>query len=102
MFFVRSHYRKPVEYSPEALADASRAVERIRELGRRLDAEAEPPDLGQFESRFYAELADDFNTPAALAVVFDCVAELNRRLEAGERVGAGALQGMLWTLGLED
>jgi cysteinyl-tRNA synthetase len=102
MFFVRSHYRKPVEYSPEALTDAARAVDRIRELGRRLDSEAEVPVLAQFESRFYTELADDFNTPAALSVVFDCVAELNRRLEAGERVGAGGLRDMLWTLGLDN
>ena len=99
MFFVRSHYRKPVDYSPEALADAARAVDRIRELGRRLDPGAEAPDLGQFESRFYAELADDFNTPGALSVVFDCVAALNRR---SDRVGAGALRDMLWTLGLEN
>jgi cysteinyl-tRNA synthetase len=102
MFFVRSHYRKPVEYSPEALADAARAVERIRELGRRLDHGAESPDLSRFETRFYAELADDFNTPGALAVIFDAVAELNRRLDAGEAVGPGGLREMLWTLGLEN
>jgi len=102
MFFVRSHYRKPVEYSPEALADAARAVERIRELGRRLDPAAPPPDLSRFESRFYAELADDFNTPAALAVVFDVVADLNRRLDAGEQVGAGPLWRMLYVLGLDQ
>ena len=101
MFFVRSHYRKPVEYSPEALADAARAVDRIRELGRRLDGTASPPDLSAFESRFYAALADDFNTPAALSVIFDVVGDLNRRVGT-ERVGAGALSEMLWTLGLEN
>jgi cysteinyl-tRNA synthetase len=99
MFFVRSHYRKPVEYSPEALADASRAVERIRELGRRLDADAEAADLGPFESRFYAALADDFNTPTALSVIFDVVADLNRREEP---VGPGGLVEMLWVLGLDN
>jgi cysteinyl-tRNA synthetase len=102
MFFVRSHYRKPVDYSPEALADAARAVERIRDLGRRLDGAAPATDLSRFESRFYAELADDFNTPAALSAVFDAVAELNRQLDAGERVGAGPLWQMLFVLGLEQ
>jgi cysteinyl-tRNA synthetase len=102
MFFVRSHYRKPVDYSPEALADAARAVDRIRELGRRLDPAAPSPDLAQSQSRFYAALADDFNTPAALSVVFDCVAELNRALDGGQRVGPGPLRDMLWTLGLEN
>src|SRR3954464_5979768 len=45
MFFVRSHYRKPVDSSPEALPDGQRAVDRIRELGRRLSADGSPPDL---------------------------------------------------------
>jgi cysteinyl-tRNA synthetase len=102
MFFVRSHYRKPVDYSPEALADAARAVDRIREVGRRLDPAAPSPDLAQSQSRFYAALADDFNTPAALSVVFDCVAELNRALDGGQRVGPEPLRDMLWTLGLEN
>src|SRR5206468_866818 len=55
MFFVRSHYRKPVEYSAAALEDAGRAVERIRELARRLSSDApEPPELEAiaFEERF--------------------------------------------------
>src|SRR3954469_10416944 len=80
MFFVRSHYRKPVDYSAEALADAGRAVDRIRELGRRLDPGAEPVrGASDYESRFYAALADDFDTPAAVAVVFELVGEANRQ-----------------------
>jgi cysteinyl-tRNA synthetase len=100
MFFVRSHYRKPVDYSPEALADAGRAVERIRELARHLDPSAPPvPNAGEYENRFYAALADDFDTPAAVAVVFHLVGEANRH---GEPVSAGPLREMLWTLGLDN
>jgi cysteinyl-tRNA synthetase len=100
MFFVRSHYRKPVDYSPEALADAQRAVDRIRELGRRLDPDGPPaPNAEEYESRFYAALGDDFDTPAAVAVVFELVADANRH---GEPVSAGPLRDMLWTLGLDN
>jgi cysteinyl-tRNA synthetase len=100
MFFVRSHYRKPVDYSAAALEDAGRAVERIRELARRLDADA--PGLSDYEARFYAALGDDFDTPAAVAVVFELVTEANKRIAAEKAVGAGPLQGMLWTLGLDN
>jgi cysteinyl-tRNA synthetase len=103
MYFVRGHYRKPIDFSPEALAEAGRAVARVRELGRRLSADA-PPVAGaeELSRRFYDALADDFNTPQALAVVFELVAEANKRLEAGEAVGPGPLREMLWTLGLEN
>jgi cysteinyl-tRNA synthetase len=103
MFFVRSHYRKPVDYSPAALEQANQAVGRIRELGRRLDASAAPvADADALEARFYEALADDFNTPQAVSIVFELVGETNRRVDAGERVGPGPLRDMLWVLGLDN
>ena len=43
-------------------------------------------------SAFFDALADDFNTPAARAALFEWVAEANRRIDAGERVGPGRLR----------
>jgi cysteinyl-tRNA synthetase len=103
MYFVSGHYRQPVAYSTEQLEQAAAAVARVRELGRRLDPDADAPDeIAAYAERFWAALADDFNTPAALAVVFEWIGEANRRLDAGDRFGAGALREMLWTLGLEN
>jgi cysteinyl-tRNA synthetase len=103
MYFVQGHYRKPIDYSVAALEQALQAVGRLRELARRLDPDGPPvADAGELEKRFFAALADDFNTPAAVAVVFELVAEANRRLAAGESVGPGPLREMLWTLGLEN
>jgi cysteinyl-tRNA synthetase len=105
MFFVRSHYRKPIEYSPEALEQARQSVQRIRELGRRLDPDAEPLSgtiVDEAEDRFYRSLGNDFNTPAALTAVFDVIAHAGRRLEEGRPQSAGPLQGMLRCLGLEN
>jgi cysteinyl-tRNA synthetase len=102
MYFVAGHYRQPLAFSPEPLDDAARSVDRLRELGRRLDPnEPEPEALEPYVERFFDALADDFNTPAARAALFDWVTEANRRLDAGERLGVGRLRDMLWTIGME-
>jgi cysteinyl-tRNA synthetase len=103
MYFAGGHYRQPLSFSEDALEDARGAVERVRDFARRLDPDAEAPDaIGEYRERFYDALADDFNTPAARAALFDWIAEANRRIDAGERVGAGAVAEMLHSLGLEN
>jgi cysteinyl-tRNA synthetase len=99
MWMVGAHYRKPVTYTEEALEDAARAVERVKDVVRRLDADA--PGMDEYVERFFDALADDFNTPQARALLFEWVAEANRRIDGGERVGPGRLGEMLHALGLE-
>ena len=102
MYFAGGHYRQPIAFSGDALEEAERAVERVRDLIRRLDRDAPAPaGLAEHAERFFDQLADDFNTPAARAVLFEWVSEANRRIDAGERVGAGRLEEMLHALGLE-
>jgi cysteinyl-tRNA synthetase len=102
MWLVGAHYRKPVAFSEEALADAAGAVQRVREFCRRLDPDAPAPDgLDDYVERFFDALADDFNTPAARAILFDWIAEGNRRMDTGEVLGRGRLGEMLYALGLE-
>jgi cysteinyl-tRNA synthetase len=103
MWMVGSHYRKPVTYTDETMEDARRAVARVREAVRRLGPDAPPaPELDALAERFFDELADDFNTPAARTVLFEWVGEANRRLDRGEPLGAGRLGEMLHALGLES
>jgi len=103
MYFVAGHYRQPIAFSAEALTEAGRAVERVRELCRRIDAGGPAPEgLDDYVERFFDALADDFNTAAARAILFEWVTEANRRLDAGEQVGPGRLGEMLHALGLED
>jgi len=99
MWMVGAHYRKPVVYSEEALKEASRAVGRVRDVLRRVDLDASGMD--EYVERFFDALADDFNTPQARAVLFEWVAEANRRIDGGERLGPGRLGEMLHALGLE-
>ncbi|HEV2874585.1 MAG TPA: cysteine--tRNA ligase [Thermoleophilaceae bacterium] len=103
MWMAGAHYRKPVAYTEETLEDARRAAGRVRDVVRRLDRAAAPAaDLDALAERFFDELADDFNTAAARGVLFEWVAEANRRMDAGERLGPGRLGEMLHAFGLES
>jgi cysteinyl-tRNA synthetase len=102
MYLVAGHYRRPLTFSSEALDDARRAVKRLRDFGLRLDRDAPAPDaMDAYAERFFDALADDFNTPTARAVLFEWVAEGNRLMDAGERVGPGRLPEMLHAIGME-
>ena len=102
-YLVSGHYRQPLEFSEEALEAAGQRVERIRNFVRALDADpGEPGGDGFAEERreaLLAALADDFNTPRALAELFALIAEGNRRRVAGAREALGE---MLPLLGLES
>jgi cysteinyl-tRNA synthetase len=99
MFFVGGHYRQPIQFDDTTLAQAAGAVRRVREAARRLAHGPSPADLTPLRERFFAALADDFNTPAALAAVFDWVKEANRR-EPG--TGDADLREMLAVLALDN
>ncbi len=102
MYFVSGHYRQPIAYSEDTLAEAAASVERVRDFARRLEPDRPADGIEPYVERFFQALADDFNTPAARAALFDWIAEGNRRLDAGERLGSGTLNEMLWMLGLDN
>jgi cysteinyl-tRNA synthetase len=99
-YLVSGHYRQPLEFSERALDGAAARVERIRNFIRELPAEdrGEEEFVAARREALLEALADDFNTPRALAALFELIGEGNRRrLE-----GAGpALERMLPLLGLE-
>ena len=103
MYFVSGHYRQPIAFSAEALEEAGRAVEGLRTLCRRLDPLAPAPEEdAALVARFFDALAEDFNTPAARAVLFEWVAAARRSVSAGHRTGVGGLADMLHALGLDN
>ena len=105
-YFLSSHYRSPMDFSQDGLAEAARATDRIHETveraGRALQSAAEP-DAGLIEA-FRREMDDDFNTPRALALIFEEIRALNRLLDEKKATGlaarASALRAMCATLGL--
>lgn len=85
LFVMNSHYRNPLSYSDEGLSAMENAAERLRralkiedenENGEILDAES-------YRERFIGAMDDDFNTPQALAVLFDLARRINGAKEQG-------------------
>ncbi|CAA9521215.1 MAG: Cysteinyl-tRNA synthetase [uncultured Solirubrobacteraceae bacterium] len=99
MYMSGGHYRQPLAYDHERLAEAAARVARVREAARQLEAGPSPEDMAPMRDAFLDALADDFNTARALAAVFDWIREANRR---GSGVGDGHLREMLGILGLEN
>jgi cysteinyl-tRNA synthetase len=101
-FLVSGHPRQPIRFSAEALAQAQARNERIRDFfrsGSDPDGEGEDEFVAARCEAFLAALADDFNTPRAIAELFDLIAEANRRPLVGARAVATELVGLL---GLES
>ena len=99
MYFCGGHYRQPVEFDGQRLEEASARVRRVREAARKLISGESPDWSAPMRERFFDSLAYDFNTPRALAEVFDWVREANA---SASPVGEADLREMLGVLGLEN
>ncbi len=101
MLFVRAHYRSPIEFSGELLAEAAEALQRLERFRERVAAgEPEPTAL----QRFRDYMDDDFGTPQAVSLLFDLVREGNRILDVGGDASAvaGAVESIVEVLGIDD
>ncbi|WP_058555083.1 cysteine--tRNA ligase [Thiohalocapsa sp. ML1] len=97
-FILGSHYRSPLNYDDSQLDAARAALTRLYTALRELPADAEPAGGEGYRERFDAAMDDDFNTPEALAVLFDLAREINR-LRGQDAVAAAALGAELRALG---
>jgi len=116
-YLGQAHYRSPIEYSPDALAEAVSAYRRIEGfVVRAAELTAPGGSVKQPEPEsaairalvppaFAAALDEDLNVPQALAVVHEAVREGNNALAAGDADSAGTVlaevRAMLGVLGLD-
>jgi len=80
-FILASHYRSPLNYGDGQLDAARTALARLYTALREVPPARAEPDAA-CRARFEAAMDDDFNTPVALAVLFDVAREVNRLREA--------------------
>jgi cysteinyl-tRNA synthetase len=89
LFILSSHYRNPLTYSEQALEANERGAERLRwALTNRANADVRAAILNMepLEQKFVEAMNDDFNTPQAIAVLFELAKEINRGTEQGMNI----------------
>jgi cysteinyl-tRNA synthetase len=96
-FILASHYRSPLNYGDESLEQAKSALTRLYTALKDLP-DASTPVGTEYEQRFNAAMDDDFNTPIAVAVLFDLAHDINKA-RASDPAQATALGALLRKLG---
>ncbi|HBB02956.1 MAG: cysteinyl-tRNA synthetase, cysteinyl-tRNA synthetase [Candidatus Peregrinibacteria bacterium GW2011_GWF2_38_29] len=92
LFYLQKHYRAPLDFSEEALEQAKNGLKRVHDFSLKL-VQAHG-DGGNFETtlksaiekfvkKFEKAMDDDFETPSALAALFDFISDVNKFLEKG-------------------
>jgi len=101
LYFLGTHYRHPLEYADERIAESGKGLGRLRALveeaervargGPQAPGAGDAALLDQVDAqveRFTEVMDDDFNTPQALAVLFDLLRLLYGSREQGAGPGA--------------
>ncbi len=92
LYFLSKHYRSPIDFSVEALEASAKAARRIAESFKNFESRFSSIPVPRSDAwmseqrqRFIEALDDDFNTPKAVAQIFELVGELNKFMsEANE------------------
>mgnify|MGYP003624777470 FL=1 len=102
---VASHYRSPINYSVDSLTEARKSLTRLYTALEGVDTDAiASSKASPYRERFTQVMDDDFNTPEALAVMFELAREVNRAKQeqpdeaarlGGELKQLGAILGLL-------
>jgi len=88
-FLASSHYRSPLNWSEQAMAQSASALKRLYTALRGLNtAHARMLVNSRFERAFNAAMDDDFNTPVAFRALFDLAREINRHRPDNEPAAA--------------
>ncbi len=103
-FILQTHYRSPVDFSDEAIEASAQGLERLHKTYKSLVRQSQGQDSGgsqgdtvhaavidQVKADFKKAMDDDFNTPLAIAALFDFSREINKALDGQALVTSGGL-----------
>jgi cysteinyl-tRNA synthetase len=97
-FILRAHYRSPLNYSDQHLDDAKGALTRLYTALKNAPQATTIDWTDAYAGRFRAAMEDDFNTPEAVAVLFDLATEVNKAADGRKAALLRALGGVLGLL----
>ncbi|MBI3783802.1 MAG: cysteine--tRNA ligase [Deltaproteobacteria bacterium] len=99
LFVIGTHYRSPLDFSPDRLDESGRALTRLYETLARVDealkGEAEAGPAPAVLEEFRTAMDDDLNTARAVGIVFETVRTMNRLLDEGKVDEVGVLRSAL-------
>lgn len=91
LFLLSKHYRTPIEFSDEIMMENKKAALKVLKTLNRFEEKYPYPKvpkrdeyMNDIEQRFVEALEDDFNTPKAIALIFDLSKELNKAMDEGK------------------
>ncbi|MGI9048527.1 MAG: cysteine--tRNA ligase [Rubrobacteraceae bacterium] len=87
MWFLQSHYSQPIDYSEEILEEKRRSYERLMRFYAAISGSTSASELSarlatELREKFDVAMRDDFNTPEAIAAIFDAVGEAGREISS--------------------
>jgi cysteinyl-tRNA synthetase len=103
LFVIGTHYRSPLDFSPERLDESGRALTRIYETLARADTAT--PASGDVQAdtvvldQFGTAMDDDLNTARAVGVVFETVRSINKLLDDGQVSAVAPLRAAVREMG---
>jgi cysteinyl-tRNA synthetase len=110
LFFLSAHYSHPIDYTEDKIEEARQALERIVILMEKIDRkvtrsprhQVTSKEAEDIKNKFIAAMDDDFNTPQALASIFELVNLTNKNIEDADFVAASknTLKELLGLLGI--
>lgn len=96
LFVIKTHYRSPIDYSEKEIEQVKKQLERIDEFIGKLQV-LNPKlqiktkfQISKFQKQFDLAMEDDFNTPKAIAVIFDLINKGNSLIAENKLTRADA------------
>ena len=87
-FLLQSHYRSTTDFSEEALSGAESGLKNLHSMILTIEkmesGEGNEFDLEGFKEAFESSMNDDFNSAQAIAILFENLKEIRKRINDGD------------------